>query len=114
MQMQVLAPWTDSKTKKTTLEPAKIKCIFKGTGTATVAWSDGTKPSKISQKVIDITQPDVANKRHADFTTDANAGDGDGDEESDLGLESDDNDDEPDDEPAKKRSRGKRKQKQKV
>ena len=81
--MQVLAPWTDSKTKKTTLEPAKIKCIFKGTGTATVAWSDGTKPSKISQKVIDNSKPDEAKKMHADFTTDANAGDGDGDE-SDL------------------------------
>ena len=71
------------------MEPGKIKCIFPSKGTATVAWSDGTRPLKMSQKKIDVSQPDVAKEKHAVF--DANADDDGG--ESDLSPDDKDDDD---------------------
>ena len=100
--MQVLAPWKDAKTGKTIMEPGTLKCVFATTGMATVAWSDGFRPTKMSQTLIDVSDEDLAKKRHVDVQAKEGAKDGDG--ESDLELENDDNDDEP----AKKRSRGTR------
>ena len=56
-----------------------------------------------AQTLIDVSDEDLAKKRHADVQATKGAKDGDG--ESDLELEEDDDDAVPD-EPAKKRSRG--------
>ena len=57
--VKVFAPWGEGD-----LEPGVIKTLFLN-GQATIAWSDGTTASKVSQATIDATRPDAAKGAHA-------------------------------------------------
>ena len=73
------------------MEPGALKCVFPSTGMATVAWSDGFKPTKMSQTLIDVSDEDLAKKRHADVQ--AKKGAKDDGSESDLSSDDEEDDD---------------------